>query len=730
MSDIENDEQDVSDDEKLLEVAHKRYNRACEVDQKNRDHALEALKFRNLEQWNPEVKNMREKDPEGARPCLVVDKTNQYLNQVINNEKMNRPSIKVRPVDDQGDPEVAEVFQGIVRHIEDASGADLAYDTAYEQAVDGGFGYFRIVSEYCDPMSFDQDLRIKRIRNRFQVLLDPDRQEPTGEDAQWGFIIDKMRRDDFKRDYPKADQMDFATDGRTFNNWVFKDYVIVAEYFYIEPKKAKICMWPDGNVTVKGSPEEAQYVGIVPVSERDTTIPTVKWKKITAKDVLDKRGLPGKYIPIIEVVGNEMDIEGERITSGLLKAAMEPQKVHNIAASNFVESIMLAPRSAWVAAEGQIEGHEELYRTANRRNISVLPYKPIVTDTGHPVPPPQRVQPAGLSVGWQQTMTNTEHDIQASMGIYAETMLGLGNANSGKQEALQQRRGDASTFQFVDNLARSVRFGGRILIDLIPHYYDTERIARILGEDGESEQAALDPNQPEAVRKVQDESGAIKKIYNLNVGKYDVQVTVGPAFATKRMEAVEWMTQMIQASPDLMKVGGDIMFRNMDAPGADEWSDRIKKTLPPGLADDNEDEPMVQTPNGPLPASKAGEVIAQLMQQAEQAAAAMQELDATKVQTEAGKVQTQQEDLALRGKVAQQDGHLKERELDLKEEELAIKRYEAETARLAAGTKDKAAYIAAEVAMRGSEAATDAATKGEQSAVPLAQPEQTAAQPV
>lgn len=631
--------------EKCLEIAHKRYSRALELENENRDSALEAIRFRNLEQWNSEVKNAREKDVEGARPCLVVDKTNQYLRQVLNDERQNRPAIKVRPVDDKGDPEVAEVFQGIVRHIEDRSRAHVAYDTAYEAAVDGGFGYFRILTEYCDEMSFEQDIRIERIRNRFQVLLDPERQEPDASDAKWGFVIEKMPRVEYKRKYPNGDALDFDTDGKVFTNWVFKDYIIVAEYFYMEEEEKTLLGWASGQTSIKGkngiTPPQQAVIGDYVVAERKTKVQKVCWKKMTATEILEERDWPGKFIPIVEVVGNELDIEGKCIKSGLLKAAMEPQKIHNYAASSFVENVALAPRAQWVAAEGQIEGYEHLYRSANRRAISVLPYKPVVAEGGVAVPPPNRVAPPGISTGWQQTLMNTEHDIQASMGMYAETTLGIGNAQSGKQELLQQKRGDTATFHFMDNLSLSIQYCGRQLVDLIPKIYDTQRVVRILGEDGVAETAQIDPNQNVAVQEVTQEAGAIKKIYNLNVGKYDVAVTVGPAFTTKRQEAADSMVQIVQAQPELIKVVGDIMFRNMDFPGADEISKRLKKMLPPGIADAGGEDAknLVQTPQGPIPAEQAGQVIGQMMEQLQAAGEALEKADIMGKENERAKIE-------------------------------------------------------------------------------------------
>lgn len=686
--------------EKLLATARERYKRGLEYDEQNRKDALEAIRFRNLEQWDPEIKKARETDPEGARPCPVVDKTGQFLRQVVNDEKQNRPSIKIRPVDDKGDEEVAEVLQGLVRHIEDISGADLAYDTAYEQSVDGGFGYFRILTEYCDSRSFDQEIKIKRIRNRFQVVLDDARQEPDGSDSKWGFIVDKMHRDEFKASFPKADPCDFDGDNAIFGDWIEKDYILVAEYFHFEEKDATICLWKSGAVTVKGEPAPASdFVGDAIIQERQTKLKQLKWKKISAKEVLEERDLPGEYIPIIEVVGEEIDEEGKSHKNGLLKRAMEPQRIHNFASANFIENVGLAPRAQWVAAEGQIEGYENLYKTANRRNISVLPYKPVVAEGNIPVPPPQRAQPAGIAVGWQAVLQNSEHDISSSMGMYAETTLGVGDANSGKQEALQQKRGDTATYHFMDNLARSVRYAGKIVLGWIPTYYDTARVVRIIGEDGKPKMVKLDPNQPESVTEQQAENGAIEKIFNLNVGKYDVTVQTGPGFMTKRQEAAQFLTDITQSAKDpaTAQVLTYLAVKNNDWAGAEEAEKMLKKLLPPGVAepeDGQEEAPMVPTPQGPVPVEQAAQIIAQLTAQVEQVSMQLEKAgDIDKMQADLERAGAQidskrkdleaaQREFALMQQLAEANARLRERG-----EDLNIKGFDAETRRMAVDHK-------------------------------------------
>lgn len=629
MSDTEKDKKDP------LKLARERLRRCIEADKDNREHAREALEFRALKQWPEEIKNDRETR---GSPCLVVDKTNQYIHQVKNDQRQNRPAIKVRPVDDGSDVEVAEIFQGIIRHIEDSSKADLAYDTAFEQALDGGFGYFRILTDFTDEMSFEQDIKFQRIRNRFSVFLDPDHQEPDGSDAKFGFIIDDIDREEHKKQWPGVELVDFDGANDEFKDWADEKKVRVAEYFYYQPKEIEIALLPDGRVL----PIDEVPEGVQAVKTRKTTINEVKWEKINGKVILEERNWPGKWIPIVEVIGNELDIEGERILSGMLKSAMDPMRIHNYAASSFVENVALAPKAPFVGAEGQFEGYETEWERANKENIAALTYKPVSVD-GNLVPAPQRQSPPGISPGWLQVMQNTEHDVQASLGMYQASLGAESNEKSGKAILARQREGDTATFHYIDNLSRSIRHAGRILVDLIPKIYDTQRVARILGEDGTPDKARLDPEQEEAVREIRTGEG-LQKIYNLTVGKYDVTVSTGPSYTTKRQEAAEAMVQVLQGNPELMQIIGDLAFKNMDWPGADEIAERLKKMLPPQLQEQDENGEPNGQPN------------AEAMAMIEQLKAALQE--------------------------AQVAAEGKQQELALKAEEVKVKQFDAETKRI------------------------------------------------
>lgn len=706
--------------ESFLTEVHARYKRCVEAEQENRDRALEALRFRNLEQWDDKIKRDRETDPEGARPCLVLDKLNQHVNQVVNDQRMNRPQIKVNPADDAAHIETAKIFDGMIRQIQVKSRADIAFDTGFEHAVDGGFGYWRVKTQWSDEMSFEQDAAICRVRNRFAVYLDPDRQEPDGSDSKFGFVVDRFTTENFKRDYPKAKPVSFEADGKTFKDWCGQEWVLVAEHYWIEPERVAIVMLadPDGTVVRKddytsdAAPKSCFEVDPVTgqptlikkaiQKERVTIINRVLWRKVTATDIVEpaegvaiddvtivkaEDGLPaqlwaGRWIPIVEVIGNELDIEGKAHRSGLIRGAMDAQRVYNYSGSSFVEQVALAPRAPLVAAVGQLEGQENEWRSANRRNISVLQYHPIAVENVI-VPAPVRQPSPGIPAGWQAALANAEHDIESSLGRYAATLGAPSNEKSGRAINARNREGDVGTFHFQDNETRSMHHTGRILVDLVPRLCDTKRRVRIIGEDGETKEVVIDPDlkdeitgKPIAYLERKTDDGATECIYNLSIGKYEVTIGTGPSFTTRRQEAAEFLTSAVQSARDPVLANALIYLamKNQDFAGSDEAVTILKKMLPPGIIESKDDQTdVIQTPQGPIPVEQAGQVIAQLSQKLQEV---LGDKDATK--EKAGLL-----DLQVRAKELQQ----RDRELDQREKEIAISAAEAETTRAEAAAR-------------------------------------------
>ena len=573
----------------------------------SREDELDDLRFRaaspdNQWQWPADVLATRgsiQGQTINARPCLTINKLPQHVLQVTNDQRQNRPSGKVIPADDKADVEVAEIFNGIVRHIEYISDADVAYDTACDNQVTFGEGYFRILTEYCDDNSFEQDLRIGRIRDSFSVYMDPTIQDPCGSDAEWCFINQEITKDDYERQFPDAatlSSLAYGVGDGQLNAWINQDTVRIAEYFYIKHEAKTLNQYHSGITAMKGSLEakQAEMMGLTPIKTRDVDVRTVKWCKTNGFEVLEERDWAGKYIPVIRVIGNEFEIDGRMYVSGLVRNAKDAQRMYNYWVSQEAEMLALAPKAPFIGYGGQFEGYEQQWKTANINNWPYLEVNPDVTDgQGGPLPLPQRAPPPLAQNGLLQAKMGAADDIKGTTGQYDASLGAQSNEVSGRAILAREKQGDTGTYHFIDNLARAIRYATRQLVDMIPRIYDTQRIARIIGIDGETDQAMIDPTQPEAVRKIVDQqTGAtIKKIYNPNVGKYDVAVTTGPSYMTKRQESLDAMSRLLQGNPNLWAVAGDLFIKNMDWPGAQEMSKRFAKTIDPKLMDDSDMSP-------------------------------------------------------------------------------------------------------------------------------------------
>jgi hypothetical protein len=640
-----------------LDDIRKRYQEAEEYWDDNRKAALDDIKFAALDQWPTEIAAQRERD---KRPCLTVDKLNQYVRQIVNDGRQNRPSIKVRPVDSGADVETAEVLQGIIKHVEERSNADTAYDCALANAATSGAGYFRILTEYAGDETFDQELCIRRIRNPLSVLIDPAAQEADGSDMQYAFVSELVAKEDFELQWPGKVPADFESND-SYGSW-FGDQVRVAEYWCVKEEDRTLYLLTDGRVISKAEYDVMEEEGLADMAglvKESRNIPkkTVMRAKVSGKDFLEPLvEWPGKWIPLLVVWGNEQDVEGKVVLSGIVRPAKDAQRLYNYSRSAFAERVALTPKSPWVAAEGQVEDYADDWNTANTANHSVLRYRPVSLN-GQPVPAPQRTSASDIPSGFAQDMQISEHDIQGAIGMYSSSLGAPSNERSGKAIMARQREGDTGTFHYHDNLNRAIRHAGRILVDLIPRTYDSTRAVRILGYDSKPESVRIDPTMPAASQKL-----GVQTVYNLGVGTYDVALSTGPSYNTLRQEAAESMAQMVQANPALMGTIGDLLVKNMDWPGADEIAARLKLTLPPQIQE----------------AEKASRDVSPEVQQLQaQFTQQMQQKDQIMAQA-AEQLQTLQAEVE-KGREA---NALRRDELGLKAAEVEIKAYAEETKRL------------------------------------------------
>ena len=601
-----------SDRSELLAEMRSRMQSAQSAFSLTRQAELDDLRFMagspdNNWQWPQDVLATRgsvQGQTVNARPCLTINKLPQHVRNVTNEQRQNRPSGKVIPADDRADPEVAEIFDGIVRHIEYMSDADVAYDTACDNQVTFGEGYIRLLTEYCDEDTFDQDIRIGRIRNAFSVYMDPMIQDPCGSDARYCFITQDITISEFERMFPNATPITtLRTQGvgdASMGYWLNEDVIRIAEYFYVDEVKATLNLYPGGMTAFKGSFEARQMeaMGMEPLRTRESSKRVVKWMKTNGFEVLEERDWVGKYIPVVRVVGNEFEVDGEIHISGLVRNAKDAQRMYNYWVSQEAEMLALAPKAPFIGYGGQFEGYEHQWKTANTQNWPYLEVNPDATDgAGNSFPLPQRAQPPMAQQGLIAAKMGASDDIKATTGQYDPSLGATSNERSGRAILARQAQSDTGTYHYVDNLARAIRHVTRQIIDMIPKIYDTQRIARIIGMDGQTSMAKINPMQPEPVRELKDQNGiTIEKIYNPGVGKYDVVVTTGPSYLTKRQEAMDAMSQILQGSPQLWAVAGDLFVKNMDWPGAEELAERLRKTIDPKLLQD-QDDPALQAAN-------------------------------------------------------------------------------------------------------------------------------------
>ena len=629
----------------------------------SREDELDDLRFEagspdNQWQWPADVLATRgsvQGQTINARPCLTINKLPQHVHQVTNEQRQNRPSVKVIPVDDNADVEVAEIFEGVIRHIEYISDADVAYDTACENQVTYGEGYIRVLTKYCDDNSFDQDLYIGRIRNSFSVYMDPTIQDPCGSDAEWCFVTEDMTKSEYERQFPDAapisSMMQQGVGDSSLSQWLTENTVRIAEYFYYEHTPTKLNLYQGNMSAVEGSREdkELKALGLKPLKSRMADVKKVKWLKTNGFEVLEEQDWAGKFIPVIRVVGNEYEVDGRLYVSGLIRNAKDAQRMYNYWVSQEAEMLALAPKAPFIGYGGQFEGYEQQWKTANTTNWPYLEVNPDVTDgNGAILPLPQRAQPPMASSGLLQAKAGASDDIKSSTGQYDSSLGATSNERSGRAILAREKQGDTGTYHYVDNLARAIRHCGRQLVDMIPKIYDTERIARIIGVDGEVKRAKINPSQAEPVKKIVDETGiVIEKIYNPSVGKYDVCVSTGPSYMTKRQESLDAMSQLLQGNPQLWAVAGDLFVKNMDWPGAQEMAKRFAKTIDPKLLSDADEDPALQ--------------------------AAQQQLEAMGQELD-----------QLHGMLQNVSKSMEAQDMAIKEQEANIKAYDAETKRISA----------------------------------------------
>jgi hypothetical protein len=580
-----------SDSGDLLRQGREAFEKCADAEKENRLTALDDIRFSRLgEQWPDDVRKQRERE---ARPILTINKLPAFIRQVVNDARQNKPSIKIHPVDSGADVYTADVINGLIRNIEYTSNADVAYDTAIEASVSGGFGYWRIGMDYAYDDSFDMDLTIERVANQFAVYGDPNSMAADSSDWNVAFVVDRVLKEEYKRRYKGKKNKDggdvdvnFDSDAWSqADSWIDDDTVLVAEWWRREEVDVEIVKLSNGHTykadQLQSDPDLMTLIeqGIVQiVGSRMAKSHKVTQVIMSGADILEENEWPGKFIPIVPVYGDEIVVEGKRYFYSLIHPAKDAQRMFNYWRTTSTELVALAPRVPFIGRKGTFDSDAERWATANTESHAYLEFDGEM---------PQRLPlDSGPAAGALQEALNAADDMKAIIGLYDASMGARSNETSGKAIMARQREGDVATFHFIDNLSRAIRHTGRILIDLIPKVYTGERVIRVIGEDKSARNVTINAQQPQEVmgadgKPAVDKTGqAIMSMHDIASGKYDLTVTTGPSFTTRREEAAAQMTELVRAFPQAAPFIADIMAKNFDWPGADEIAERFEKMNP------------------------------------------------------------------------------------------------------------------------------------------------------
>lgn len=621
--------------DKIIEEARKRYEYAKERWSPIYERCRDDLNFSDPtdpQQWPEDVRREREAAEGGKRPCMVFDQIGQYVRQVINTARRNKPAMRFLPVDDKSDPELAEVLQGLARQTEYESRADVAYITALDQSTRGGIGYFRLITEEdkSSPVRGKVNAKILRVADFETVLPDPDFVEPDGSDQQWCFVEDVMRREAFTKKYPGASVEDW--DGK---GWFTDETVRVCEYFRVVETKT--------NVVIVGGQEfgeddywDAARAGMVdPSIQPEASVKVTRkceWHKISGAEVLESTEFPAEFVPVFPVLGNESWEEGKRRLGGCVRTARDAQITYNFERNSEFEAVAVGPKAPWIAPVEAIDGHEAKWRLANRGNLAVLPWNS-VDEQGNAIQKPERISPAGIAAGWTALSERSKLDIQSALGMFQASVGNNPNDQSGRAVLALQDKADVGSYHYIDNLALSVGHLGRVLTQVWPVIYDAQQVVRVLGEDDESEFVRIEPTAQRGYQEMPTPNGGKQIVINPAVGRFDVRCVVGPAYTTRQIEAAAELGQVVNGNPQLMAMLGDVWVKMRNFPEADKIAKRFKAMLPPQVQQAEEEGAAQIPPEVQAALQQASQEIQALRAQLQEAQGGLQ-VEQLKAQTQ------------------------------------------------------------------------------------------------
>ncbi len=628
-------------DEDILREARDFMEDVSGRDADNRSRAKEDTEFvyKPGAQWDSAVKARW-----GDDATLEFNQLVQFVNQVVNDGRQERPGIRVHPAGGKASEKTAEVIQGVARGIENDSQAEAIYDTGLQAAVVGGRGYWRVCSEFESPTSFNQKLKLKPIDDVMSVYLDLDYQEPDGSDRSKALVMETLSEEQFEERFPNASPVSWepADDNKGWYSDGGKR-VVVADYYRRTSTKRTLVRLTDGSTVYDDELPEGAMIAVhedgpekgKPIS-RETDVFKVEWFKIAGgEQILEEYEWPGTIIPVVCCMGDVMMIDGERTYQGIIRRARDPQKMYNYEKSMKARQLGQATMAPYIASERAIQGYELEWKNANKARYSVLPFRDI-DEAGNPIPPPTRVDFAPVPTGWVEAAQSDKEDIKSVIGMYQNSLGQHSTETSGKAILAKEKQSDNATFHFMDNLGRAIALTGRIIVEVLGDYYDKQRLVTSLGKDGSREMVEL--NKPGFATAP---DGSIQAIVENDVttGEYAVTVEAGPSYATAREQSRDALLELVQndKSGMFMACAPDLIVRELDFPGHEELSERLKLMLPPPIQQHLAMKEKENGKGGPEAAmQEMQQQLTQLQQQLQQMQQQGQELQQENIELKSG----------------------------------------------------------------------------------------------
>lgn len=555
----------------FLKHMREEYQHDIDSDRHNREAGVSDKEFSAGEQWDQQVLKNRD-----GLPCLVINSIPQFTAQLVGDWRESRKAVKVMPSDD-ADTDKADIRGDLIRAIEMQSRAVRVYDTTFESMVQCGDGAFRIAVEYARNDVFDQDIFVRPIDDAFATVWDRNSVDPTGRDATHVFVDDILPKKEFERKWKDTDQSEMSSETRQScmtGGWFNEDGFRVTEYWRMLERSELLTLFDDGSVHYidKDNLEQLVQTHGKPLKTRLAPCTYAQMHLVTGFEILAG---PYEYrltrVPIIRMSGRVINISGRRVRHGIVRFMKDAARLKNFWRSVAAEQLGYAPKAQWMVTESAVDGREDKLRKAHLSRDPLL----IFNDEAEFGKTVIRMEPPSPQVALMNEANTNQQDMKDVTGIHDASLGIRSNETSGRAINARQKEGDVASLTYYDNGDEAVLEAGDVINQLIPQVYDGTRTVRLVGPDEEIKfqriNDPMDPNSPD-----------------LSVGMYDVALTTGTSYTTRRVEAAQAMMDAIQVYPQLMQIAGDIVVKAQDWPGSDKLAERLKKTIPAQFLDPEE----------------------------------------------------------------------------------------------------------------------------------------------